>query len=175
MLLLKSSNSCGHNFELDEFQIFYTDGPVNLSRLMNLHARTNKPELKYPPFVARGLRLHRESENLFAEIRRHDVLLHHPYDSYNAVVAFIRAAAEDPQCFPLKQTLYRTSANSPIFQALREAAQTKEVTVVVELMARFDEASNIRSATESGGCRSPGLLWHRRAENTLQAGIAGAA
>ncbi|HEY5255447.1 MAG TPA: polyphosphate kinase 1, partial [Acidobacteriaceae bacterium] len=134
------------NFELDEFQIFYTDGPVNLSRLMNLHARTNKPELKYPPFVARGLRLHRESENLFAEIRRHDVLLHHPYDSYNAVVAFIRAAAEDPAVLSIKQTLYRTSANSPIFQALREAAQTKEVTVVVELMARFDEASNIRWA-----------------------------
>lgn len=134
------------NFELDEFQIFYTNGPVNLSRLMNLHARTNKPELKYPPFVSRGLRLHRESENLFAEIRRHDVLLHHPYDSYNAVVAFIRAAAEDPAVLSIKQTLYRTSANSPIFQALREAAQTKEVTVVVELMARFDEASNIRWA-----------------------------
>jgi polyphosphate kinase len=134
------------NFELDDFQIFYTDGPVNLSRLMNLHARTNKPELKYPPFVPRGLRLHRESANLFAEIRRHDVLLHHPYDSYNAVVEFIRAAAEDPAVLSIKQTLYRTSANSPIFQALREAAQTKEVTVVVELMARFDEASNIRWA-----------------------------
>jgi len=134
------------NFELDEFQIFYTDGPVNLSRLLNLHSRTDKPELKYPPFVPRSLRLHRESPNLFAEIRRHDILLHHPYDSYNAVVEFIRAAAEDPAVLSIKQTLYRTSANSPIFQALREAAQTKEVTVVVELMARFDEASNIRWA-----------------------------
>jgi polyphosphate kinase len=134
------------NFELDDFQTFYTDGPVNLSRLLNLHSRTDKPKLKYPPFVPRGLRLHRESANLFAEIRRHDVLLHHPYDSYNAVVEFIRAAAEDPAVLSIKQTLYRTSANSPIFQALREAAQTKEVTVVVELMARFDEASNIRWA-----------------------------
>lgn len=134
------------NFELDDFQIFYTDGPVNLSRLMNLHSRTDKPELKYPPFVPRSLRLHRESANLFAEIRRHDLLLHHPYDSYNAVVEFIRAAAEDPAVLSIKQTLYRTSANSPIFQALREAAQSKEVTVVVELMARFDEASNIRWA-----------------------------
>lgn len=134
------------NFELDEFQIFYTDGPVNLSRLMNLHSKTDKPQLKYPPFVPRELRLHRESADLFAEIRRHDVLLHHPYDSYNAVVEFIRAAAEDPAVLSIKQTLYRTSANSPIFQALREAAQTKEVTVVVELMARFDEASNIRWA-----------------------------
>ena len=134
------------NFELDDIQIFYTDGPVNLSRLMNLHAKTDKPGLKYPPFVPRGLRLHRESANLFAEIRRHDLLLHHPFDSYNAVVEFIRAAAEDPAVLSIKQTLYRTSANSPIFQALREAAQTKEVTVVVELMARFDEASNIRWA-----------------------------
>ena len=134
------------NFDLDDFQIFYTDGPVNLSRLMNLYTKTDKPELKYPPFVPRGLRLHRESTNLFAEIRRHDILLHHPYDSYNAVVEFIRAAAEDPAVLSIKQTLYRTSANSPIFQALREAAQTKEVTVVVELMARFDEASNIRWA-----------------------------
>lgn len=134
------------NFELDDFQVFYTNGPVNLSRLMNLHAKTDKPELKYPPFVPRSLRLHRESADLFAEIRRHDILLHHPYDSYNAVVEFIRASAEDPAVLSIKQTLYRTSANSPIFQALREAAQTKEVTVVVELMARFDEASNIRWA-----------------------------
>ncbi|MGH9616724.1 MAG: polyphosphate kinase 1 [Acidobacteriaceae bacterium] len=134
------------NFELDDFQVFYTDGPVNLSRLLNLHTKTDKPELKYPPFVPRGLRLHRESPDLFAEIRRHDILLHHPYDSYTAVVEFIRAAAEDPAVLSIKQTLYRTSANSPIFQALREAAQSKEVTVVVELMARFDEASNIRWA-----------------------------
>ncbi len=134
------------NFELDDFQVFYTDGPVNLSRLLNLHTTTDKPELKYPSFVPRGLRLHRESVDLFAEIRRHDILLHHPYDSYAAVVGFIRAAADDPAVLSIKQTLYRTSANSPIFQALREAAQTKEVTVVVELMARFDEASNIRWA-----------------------------
>ncbi len=136
------------NFELDEFQIFYTHGPVNLSRLMNLYTKTEKPELKYPPFVPHGLRLHRESTDLFGEIRRHDILLHHPYDSYSTVVEFIRAAADDPAVLSIKQTLYRTSANSPIFQALREAAQSKEVTVVVELMARFDEASNIRWARD---------------------------
>ncbi|MEO6964993.1 MAG: polyphosphate kinase 1, partial [Acidobacteriaceae bacterium] len=134
------------NFELDEFQTVATDGPVNLSRLMNLYTKTDKPELKYPPFVAHRLRLHRDSANLFEEIRRRDILLHHPYDSYGAVVELIRAAAEDPAVLSVKQTLYRTSANSPIFQALREAAQSKEVTVVVELMARFDEASNIRWA-----------------------------
>ncbi|MEO6829418.1 MAG: polyphosphate kinase 1 [Acidobacteriaceae bacterium] len=134
------------NFELDNFQVFHTDGPVNLSRLMNLYTKSDRPALKFAPFTARGLRLDRESTTLFDEIRRRDILLHHPYDSYNSVVRFIRAAAEDPTVLSIKQTLYRTSANSPIFQALREAAQSKEVTVVVELMARFDEASNIRWA-----------------------------
>jgi polyphosphate kinase len=136
------------NFELEPNQIFYTDGPVNLSRLMNLYTQTDRPELKYPPFTPHALRLHRDSANLFDEIDRRDILLHHPYDSYSTVVDFIRAAAEDPAVLSIKQTLYRTSANSPIFQALREAAQTKEVTVVVELMARFDEASNIRWARD---------------------------
>lgn len=136
------------NFELDEQQIFPTDGPVNLSRLMNLYTQTDRPDLKYPAFTPHALRLHRDSTSLFDEIDRHDILLHHPYDSYSTVVDFIRAAAEDPAVLSIKQTLYRTSANSPIFQALREAAQTKEVTVVVELMARFDEASNIRWARD---------------------------
>jgi len=136
------------NFDLDDFQIFYTDGPVNLSRLMNLYTKTPRPELKYPAFTPRNLRLHRDSANLFDEIRRGDILLHHPFDSYSTVVDFIRAAAEDPAVLSIKQTLYRTSANSKIFQALREAAQSKEVTVVVELMARFDEASNIRWARD---------------------------
>jgi polyphosphate kinase len=136
------------NFELETFQVFHTDGPVNLSRLMNLYGKSDRPELKFSPFVARGLRLHRESATLFDEIRRRDILLHHPYDSYSSVVEFIQAAAEDPAVLSIKQTLYRTSANSPIFQALRDAAQSKEVTVVVELMARFDEASNIRWARD---------------------------
>lgn len=136
------------NFELDHFQIYRTEGPVNLSRLMNLYTKTDMPALKYPPFTARVQRPRRDSTGLFEEIRRRDILLHHPYDSYNTVVEFIRAAAEDPNVLSIKQTLYRTSANSPIFQALREAAQSKEVTVVVELMARFDEASNIRWARD---------------------------
>ena len=134
------------NFELDESQVFLTDGPVNLSRLMNLYSQVKRPDLKYPSFTGKELRLHRRSTDLFDELRHHDILLHHPYDSYEAVVAFIQAAAADPNVVSMKQTLYRTSADSPIFQALTEAAQSKEVTVVVELTARFDEDSNIRWA-----------------------------
>jgi polyphosphate kinase len=134
------------NFELDESQVFRTDGPVNLSRLMTLYGEINRPDLKYPSFTGRELRLHRKSTDLFDELRHHDILLHHPYDSYDAVVGFIEAAAADPDVISMKQTLYRTSDNSPIFRALTEAAQSKEVTVVVELTARFDEASNIRWA-----------------------------
>ena len=132
------------NFELDEFQVFRTDGPVNLSRLMNLYTKTLAPQLKYPLFIPRELKLSPTTTNLFDEIRSRDILLHHPYDSYDAVVGMIQAAAQDPSVLSIKQTLYRTTANSEIFEALREAAQSKEVTVVVELMARFDEASNIR-------------------------------
>jgi polyphosphate kinase len=135
------------NFELDESQVYRTDGPVNLSRLMILGS-VARPDLKFPPFVPRDLRLNRQSADLFDELRHHDILLHHPYDSYDAVVGFIQAAAQDPHVVSIKQTLYRTSADSPIFQALVEAAQFKEVTAVVELTARFDEASNIRWARD---------------------------
>jgi polyphosphate kinase len=134
------------NFELDESQVVRTDGPVNLSRLMTLYTDTPRPDLKYPAFVPRELRMNRNSTSIFDEIRRRDILLHHPFDSYEGVVNFIEAAAEDPAVLSMKQTLYRTSADSAMFTALIEAAQSKEVTVVVELMARFDEASNIRWA-----------------------------
>ncbi len=135
------------NFELDDSQVYRTDGPVNLSRVMHL-ADTPRPDLKFQPFVPHELRLNRKSIDLFDELRHRDILLHHPYDSYDGVVGFIQAAAQDPQVVSMKQTLYRTSADSPIFQALTEAAQNKEVTAVVELMARFDEASNIRWARD---------------------------
>ena len=136
------------NFELDDSQVFRTEGPVNLSRVMHLASDTPRPDLKFPPFVPHELRLNRKSTDLFDEMRHRDILLHHPYDSYDGVVGFIQAAANDPNVVSMKQTLYRTSADSPIFEALTEAAQTKEVTAVVELMARFDEASNIRWARD---------------------------
>jgi polyphosphate kinase len=134
------------NFELDDSQVFSTDGPVNLSRLMNLYTDTPRPDLKFKDFLPKELRLNRRSEDLFDELRHHDIMLHHPFDSYDAVVNFIQLGSQDPRVVSMKQTLYRTSSDSPMFHALTEAAQTKEVTVVVELMARFDEASNIRWA-----------------------------
>jgi polyphosphate kinase len=136
------------NFELDPWQVFCTDGPVNLSRLMNLYSEVRRPELKYPPFVGREYRLGTKSADLFEDLRERDVLLHHPFDSYKTVEDFIEAAAADSGVISMKQTLYRTSKDSPIFRALIEAAQSKDVTVVVELMARFDEDSNIRWARE---------------------------
>jgi polyphosphate kinase len=134
------------NFELDEDQVFRDDGPVNLSRLMFFYSDIQRPDLKFSPFAPRPLHLSRKSTNIFDELRQHDVLLHHPYDSYDPVVDFIQQGAEDPAVVSMKQTLYRTSQDSPVFSALIEAAATKEATLVVELMARFDEASNIRWA-----------------------------
>jgi len=135
-------------FELDRWQIFRVDGPVNLSRLLNLFEEANRPDLKFLPFAPRELRLTAKSHDLFEELRRQDVLLHHPFDSYDAVVSFIRSAAEDDSVLSIKQTLYRTSEHSLIVPALIAAAARKEVTAVVELKARFDEASNIRWARD---------------------------
>jgi len=132
------------NFELDPWQVFSVNGPVNLSRLFNIYEQTEHPELKFKPFIPRELRLTAKSQDLFEELRRHDVLLHHPFDSYDAVVSFIESAAADPRVLSIKQTLYRTSEHSLIVPALISAAEKKEVTAVVELKARFDEDSNIR-------------------------------
>ncbi|PYX80802.1 MAG: polyphosphate kinase 1 [Acidobacteria bacterium] len=136
------------NFELDSWQVFPTNGPVNLSRLFNIYEQVEHPELKFKAFVPRELRLTGKSQDLFEELRRHDVLLHHPFDSYDAVVSFIESAAEDPRVLSMKQTLYRTSEHSLVVPALISAASRKEVTAVVELKARFDEASNIRWARD---------------------------
>src|SRR5580692_9383592 len=135
-------------FELDPWQVFPVNGPVNLSRLFNVYEQTQRPDLKYRAFAPRELRLTAKSQNLFEELRRHDVLLHHPYDSYDAVVSFIESAAEDEQVLSIKQTLYRTNEHSLIVPSLIDAASRKEVTAVVELKARFDEAHNIRWARE---------------------------
>jgi polyphosphate kinase len=134
------------NFRLAPWQVFRTDGPVNLSRLFHLYDQTPRPDLKYRPFVPREIVLKQGSSSIFELLRTRNILLHHPYDSYSTVVRFIESAAQDPSVLSIKQTLYRTSENSPIVRALIEAAAKKEVAVVVELKARFDEASNIRWA-----------------------------
>ncbi len=138
----------GTVFELDPWQIFPVNGPVNLSRLFNIYDAAARPDLKYRPYVPRELRLTAKSHDLFEEIRRHDILLHHPYDSYDAVLSFIQSAAEDDRVLSIKQTLYRTGEHSQVVQALMAAAAHKEVTAVVELKARFDEAPNIRWARD---------------------------
>ena len=138
----------GTVFELDRWQIFPVQGPVNLSRLFNIYDEAARPELKFRTFVPRELRLTAKSHDLFEELRRHDILLHHPYDSYDAVISFIQSAVDDDRVLSIKQTLYRTSEHSLIVPSLMAAAAHKEVTAVVELKARFDEASNIRWARD---------------------------
>ena len=134
-------------FELTNADLYRCDGPVNIARLSSLADQVDLDALKYPPFVP-GLpdRL-REQPDILAAIRQHDILLHHPYQSFEPVVEFIRKAADDPDVVAVKQTVYRTGVNSVLMEALIEAAQRgKEVTVVVELMARFDEEANINWA-----------------------------
>src|SRR5690348_1223822 len=132
------------NFGLEPYQVFHTQGPVNLHRLFSLYEQVERPDLKYKPFVARELHLTAKSNDLFDEVRQRDILLHHPYDSFESVVSLIESAVSDPRVVSIKQTLYRTSQHSLIVPALiAAAAARKEVTVVVELKARFDEASNI--------------------------------
>ncbi len=133
-------------FELDESLVFRVRGPVNLQRLFHLYDDTPRPDLKYPPFVPRQVRVGHDADSLFDVLRRQDVLLHHPYECYDTVVNFIRTASRDPRVLSMKQTLYRTNTDSPIAEALLEAAGKKEVTVVVELKASFDEATNIHWA-----------------------------
>ncbi len=141
-------------FLLDQFSLarqdfFQVQGPVNLNRLMALYDLIDRPDLKYAPFTAGLPRELRGVEDMFAAIRNRDILLHHPFESFGPVVDFLRQAAADPQVLAIKQTLYRAGDDSSIVQALVDAARAgKDVTVVVELRARFDEAANIEVATQ---------------------------
>jgi polyphosphate kinase len=135
-------------FRLSKDDLYQVNGPVNLNRLLELIDLVDRPELKFAPFTP-GLpkRLH-SSEDMFEIIHNGDLLLHHPYESFAPVVGFVKQAASDPNVLAIKQTLYRTGANSPLVDALVDAAKAgKEVTVVVELRARFDEAENIEQAS----------------------------
>ena len=136
-------------FALGAQDLYRVNGPVNLMRLAALYDQVDRPDLKYPEFVPSTPRRIAASRDLFETIRRGDVLLHHPYESFSPVVDLVRAAAADPDVLAIKQTLYRTGGNgSQIVEALLAAARAgKEVTAVIELRARFDEAANIDLAT----------------------------
>ncbi|MEP7182362.1 MAG: polyphosphate kinase 1 [Betaproteobacteria bacterium] len=134
-------------FDLTEADLYRCDGPVNIARLASLIDQVDIDALKFPPFVPGLPERLRDEPDILAAIRRHDILLHHPYQSFEPVVDFIRRAAEDPDVVAIKQTVYRTGVNSVLMEALIQAALSgKEVTVVVELMARFDEEANINWA-----------------------------
>lgn len=134
-------------FNLEEEDVFRIHGPLNFSRLMPLALQIDRPELRYKRFSpCTVVSLDTESD-IFFHIRKGDILLHHPYDNFQTVVDFLAQAAEDPHVLAIKQTLYRTSSDSPIVQALVDAAKNgKQVTAVIELKARFDEAANIKWA-----------------------------
>lgn len=133
-------------FELEADALHRIDGPVNLNRVIAIHDLVDRPELKFAPFVPRR-HPDVEEEQLFDTIRAGDVLLHHPFDSFNAVAALIKLAGRDPDVLAIKQTLYRAGQDSILVEHLVEAARNgKDVTVVIELRARFDEEANLRLA-----------------------------
>lgn len=154
---------CRHLDLLPEFA-FRLNGPLNLMRLSAV-ADLDRPDLKFPPFTPVNASPLRDPAQVFATLRHEDVLLHHPYDSFNPVVDFVTEAARDPRVFAIKQTLYRTSGDSPIVRALIEASRHgKQVTALVELKARFDEANNIqwaRQLEEAGVHVVYGLVGHK--------------
>ncbi|MBM3839185.1 MAG: polyphosphate kinase 1 [Verrucomicrobia bacterium] len=136
---------------LTEEDLYVIDGPLNPAKLMTICEGDYAPELRDPPQVPPVAKALRDQPDVFATIRQRDILLHHPYESFGSVVEFLEQAAEDPQVLAIKQTLYRTGGDPRIVGALMNAVRNgKQVTAVVELKARFDEANNI--------------LWSRRLE-----------
>lgn len=134
-------------FGLTEDDLYQVDGPINLLRLVSVISEVDRPDLKFRPFVPAMVTASKHEEDIFSQIRRSPILLHHPYESFQTVVDFVEQAAEDPSVLAIKQTLYRTSGDSPIVTSLVEAAESgKQVTVVIELKARFYEAANIKWA-----------------------------
>jgi polyphosphate kinase len=153
------------HFHLDQSDMYRVDGPVNLNRLATICNKVDRPQLLYTPFVPGVPDELKTDQSIFSVLRQQNLLLHHPYQSFTPVVDFLAAAAKDPSVLAIKQTLYRTGSNSPIVEHLIEAARNgKEVTAVVELMARFDEAENISSATrlqEAGAHVVYGLVGYK--------------
>ncbi|MDB5991798.1 MAG: polyphosphate kinase [Herbaspirillum sp.] len=135
-----------NQFSIDRNRLYAVDGPVNMVRLSEIVDHVHQPALRFPPFY-QSMPAQLGNENIFELLSTRDVLLHHPFQSFQPVVDFIRTAARDPDVVAIKQTIYRTGMNSDLMEALIYAAQQgKEVTVIVELMARFDEEANINWA-----------------------------
>jgi len=136
-------------FNLADTDVYHVDGPVNLNRLVTIPDQIDRPELKYPAFSPRIVPAFNVDMNIFEQISmRSPVLFHHPYESYNPVVELVRQASLDPDVLAIKQTLYRTGYDSEFVRYLMDASRAgKDVTVVIELRARFDEEANINLAT----------------------------
>jgi len=153
------------NFGLTDDDLYIIDGPVNPTRLMAIYEGTHSPELRDAPFIAPIATAVRDRASLFSTIRRRDVLIHSPYESFNTVVDFLDLSARDPNVLAIKQTLYRTGGDARIVGALMQAAENgKQVTAVTELKARFDEANNIEWAKrlEAAGVHVVyGLVGHK--------------
>ena len=140
------------NLELEPDDLYVLESPLGLSDLFGLYSMVDRPDLKYPPFVAHYPRLLAETDDTFVAVRQRDILLHHPYDSFVPVLEFLQEAARDPHVLAIKMTLYRVGRNAPVVQALLDAVRFgKQVTVLVELKARFDEESNIEWAKQLEG------------------------
>ena len=136
-------------FKLNESELYQVKGPVNLVRLHSVPDLVDRPDLKYPPRSAGRLKALRKNGSIFKLAKQSPILLHHPYQSFDPVVQMIREAAADPDVLAVKMTIYRTGSNSELVRALMKAALAgKQVTVVVELMARFDEANNVNWAQQ---------------------------
>jgi polyphosphate kinase len=143
-----TTNYLLRQFELKPEDLYQVNGPVNLNRLMAVADMVDRPDLKFPAFTPGLPRRLVRNKNLFEATRQNDILLHHPFESFAPVIDFVRQAAADPNVLAIKQTLYRTGAESALVEALVNAARAgKEVTVVIELRARFDEEANIGLAT----------------------------
>jgi polyphosphate kinase len=152
-------------FKLEPGDLYRVNGPVNLVRLINVPDRVDRSDLKFSPFIP-GLPAElKHLDDMFEAIRAGDILLHHPYQSFKPVVSFIQQAARDPQVLAIKQTVYRAGADSELLETLVSAAQSgKEVTVVVELLARFDEEANIGWASrleDAGAHVVYGVVGHK--------------
>ena len=149
-------------FDLEQEQLYKVDGPVNLARLVSNFKR---PHMRYDSHVPAIPKVLKKSENIFSAMQKQDILLHHPFESFAPVINLLREAARDPQVLAIKQTLYRSGADSEIVQVLAEAARNgKEVTAVIELRARFDEESNIAVANvlqEAGAVVVYGIVGYK--------------